>query len=244
MCKPHKEIAGDIATVGSVLEAPNYDIPRSADNRFDPARYCVAMVAISTFRIEQVMPALYDNSCYDPLTLVTPEAKEALAKAELPVNKSCIHSTLKGIKAYRDEHIETLRAALDDTASYLKGSGSDLTLDGLGMPALPDDPTDNGVVLDDAVVNFYTGYDDEAMEYASKPLTLTSKAHKPEFEKLHEAVAYFLAQEGVRDVLKQMFENKMVEIVRKAPDEVKAGRGQQISCHMCNHTEPSEPGMS
>jgi hypothetical protein len=243
MCRPHKEIARDIAMLGGAAIEPHYDQPRSADTQFDAARYYVAMLAVSELRIEQVMPALYGNSFYDPNTLVTSKAKEALAEAGIAVNKSCPHATQRGIKAYRDAHIETLRAALDATADYLRANGSDLTREDLGLPLLPDDPAENGPFLDDAVVRLFDGYDDQAMSYASQPLTVSRKSHSPEFEPLRAATAYFVALPDVRSILGQLFPNKLVELIRKAPEEVKLGLGQQIDCVMCHHDDPAGPGL-
>lgn len=223
MCKFHKDVARDIAT-------------DPATGQFDPGKYSVALMAMAKFRIEQYMPSMHGCDGFVPEKMFTPEAIRALEESGLKKPEA-------EIQAYRDAHIDAMRAAMALTAEAY-----DLSLKGLNIPdnitkdgykhceKMPADLTKNGPFMDEAVVQLFQGYDDEGKTWARGPLSLLSKAHKPEFEAIRTATEHLISQPGVTDVLKQMFENSLVHVFETARQEFDAGHTLKTDgCVMCGH---------
>lgn len=228
MCKFHKDVARDIAT-------------DPVTGEFNAGRYSVALVAMAKFRIEQYMPAMYACDGFVPALMRTDEAVQALDQAG-------IKKSLADVQAYRDSHIDAMRAAMDETARNF-----DLSLKGLNVPdmitkdgyqhcaKMKPDPTQNGPFLDEAVVELFEGYDDVEKTWARQALHVTSVAHKPEFEAIRAATEHFLSQPDVTPVLKAMFENSLVKIFETARlDENDPGL-ETDGCVMCGHGSRAAP---
>lgn len=227
MCKFHKDVARDIAT-------------DPVTGVFDTGRYSVALVAMAKFRIEQYMPAMYACDGFVPALMRTDEAKQALDEAG-------IRKPLAEIKAYRDAHIDALRAAMDETAETF-----DLSLKGLNIPdritkdgyqhcaKMKPDPTQNGPFLDEAVVELFEGYDDAGKTWARHDLRVAPVAHRPEFEPIRAATAHFLSQSGVTPILQVMFENSLARIFEESRLNENDPGLETDGCVMCGHGSRAE----
>lgn len=221
MCKFHKDVARDIAT-------------DPATDEFNPGKYCVALTAMAKFRIEQYMPVMHGCDGFVPAKMTTPEAIKAL-------DDTGLKKPLADIQTYRDANIEAMRAAMNLTAQ-----SCDLSMLGLNIPDLitkdgykktccvTPDPTKNGPFMDEAVVQLFEGYDDAGKTWARGNLTLAKQAHKPEFEAIRMATEHFIGQQGVKDVLKQMFENALVRVFEEAHTSSSPGL-KTDGCVMCGH---------
>jgi hypothetical protein len=221
MCKFHKDVARDIAT-------------DPVTGEFNPGQYSVALVAMAKFRIEQYMPPMHGCDGFVPAKMTTPEAVKAL-------EDSSLKKPIADIQAYRDFHIEAMRAAMNLTAQ-----SCDLSLQGLNITDLitkegykktccaAPDPTKNGPFLDEAVVQLFNGYDDESKAWARGDLALVREAHKPAFEAIRMATEHFTEQPGVVDVLKQMFENSLVRVFEEAQTNDSPAL-KTDGCVMCGH---------
>lgn len=229
MCKFHKDVAKDIAT--------------NADGEFHPGKYAVALMAMAHFRIEQYIPSMFGDDGFVPKRLATPTAQQALKDSGL---RGCQHA----IARYRDDNIEALRKAIDQTAAVMPLSPADLniapgevTLDGYKATedAKPD-PTINGPFLDHAVVFLLKGYDDDSKKtYVSqgRELSLVTEADDPRFEALRLATVHFISQPDVMPILKQMFEDSLVKTFKAAPEEARLGKGfnKTSGCVMCHEDD-------
>lgn len=226
MCKFHKDIAREIAT-------------NPATGAFDPGRYCVALLAIAHFRTEQYMPGMFSNDGFKPSTLQTPEAIKALTDAG-------IRKPLADAQAYITTHISQLRDAMTLTAK-----SCDLTVYGLNIPdtitkngyqhceSMGPDITKNGPFMDEALVQLFSGYDDATKTWAKGPLTLLPEAHKPQFEAIRQAAAFFISQPGVKDTMQHMFESSLVRVFEEA--RIKGGVDLKTDgCVMCGHGSRAE----
>jgi len=222
MCKFHKDVARDIATTPET-------------GAFDAGKYAVALVAMAHFRIEQYAPALFTNDGFNPKTLTTPEALKAL-------KDSGLEKPLAQTLAFRDAHIRALKEAMELTAK-----SCDLSMQGLNIPdiltkdgyqhcaSMAPDVTRNGPFLDEAVVQLFKGYDDEAVKtWAKGALSLAEEAHKPQFEAIRMAAEFFVSQPGVLDTLRGMFENTVARVFEEAKaEDAKALKSD--GCVMCGH---------
>lgn len=224
MCKFHKDVARDIAT-------------NPVTNEFDAGKYCVALLAMASFRIEQYMPAMHGCDGFIPAEMTTKKATFAFAASRLETPPA-------SIAAYRDAEIGAVRQAMAQTAAT-----HDLSLAALNVPdmvtregykhcdSMAADPTKNGPFMDEAVVQLFTGYDDDAKTWATGPLSFADNAHKPVFEPIRAAAAHFMAQPGIRDTLRIMFEHSLSRIFVAAQDDLNAGNGFEKTdgCVMCGH---------
>lgn len=223
MCKFHKDVARDIATDDST-------------GAFDAGRYSTALVAMALFRIEQYIPDMHGCDGFNPNHMLTEQAKFAFAASGL-------EKPQKSINAFRNRNIDTLREAMDVTAE-----SCDLTLSGLNIPdrvtkdgykatcCAAGDLTKNGPFLDEAVVELFQGYDDDAKTWARGPLTFIETAHKPAFEAIRTAAEHFVSQPGIRDLLQGMFEHSVASIFQNAQAVKDAGLGLDTEgCVMCGH---------
>jgi hypothetical protein len=230
MCKFHKDVARDIATN-----------PQTGD--FDPGKFCVALLAMAKFRIEQYMPLLHGCDGFTPGEMTTEAAVKAL-------DESGLRKPAAEIQAYRDAHIAALRAAMDVTAR-----STDTSLSGLNNPdrivkggykatcCAEPDPTKGGPFMDEAVVQLFEGYDDAAKTWARGDLTLAPQAHKPQFEAIRLATEIFITHPGVVDTLKQMFENSLVRVFEEA-QSANAPAVKSGGCVMCGHgSRAPKPGQ-
>jgi len=182
MCKFHQDAATAIAT-------------DPVTGHVDPVRYAVVRTALSKFRIEQYMPALYDCGGSDPYEL----ASEAGQRAYLA-------SPLRARTETGDFPADLLAQAR--TAADKVVARHDL----IDLPAKPQD------FFDDAMTNFYDGY---AMpNFAPQPLMLKAESHKPESTTLHAAVRDFFAQPGMDKVLPALFEYSLVRSFNEAKQSV------------------------
>lgn len=231
MCKFHKDVARDIAT-------------HPQTGAFDAGKFCVALMAMAQFRIEQYMPSMHGCDGFTPDEMTTAAAVKALDESGLRKSPADIHS-------YHDAHIAALRAAMDVAAR-----STDITLAGLNNPdrivkggykttcCADPDPTKGGPFMDEAVVQLFEGYDDAEKTRARGPLTLAPQAHKPQFEAIRLATEIFIAQPGVIDTLKQMFENSLVRVFEEA-QSANAPAVKSGGCVMCGHgsraPKPAQP---
>ncbi|WP_435641746.1 hypothetical protein [Micavibrio aeruginosavorus] len=182
MCKFHKTVAREIAT-------------NPVNGIFDPARYAVALVALSTFRIEQAMPSMFGCDGYSKYEMATDKARIAVANS----NMNWHHGT-------KEADMETLRRAMD-IASYKHN----LSIKGLNLPK---NPVNDTAFLDEATVKLYEGY--TAPGYAAIPLSLKTQAHKPEFEPIRAAVETFMQNPVTFKALARRFENTTLQIFADA----------------------------
>lgn len=224
MCKFHKDIARSIAT-------------DPVTDEFDAGKFAVALVAMAKFRIEQYMPAMHGCDGFVPAQMVTETAIAALAASGLKADNATIDN-------YHNDHIGTLRAAIDNVAAQ-----QDLSLAALNIPdnitrggykhcaKMDADPTKAGPFLDEAVVQLFDGYDDAGKTWARDELHLKASAHKPEFENLRAAAAAFMAQPEIVPILHRMFEHSLIRIFGNAQADLAAGNGldQTDGCVMCGH---------
>ncbi len=230
MCKFHKDVAKDIATD-----------PVTGD--FNAGRFCVALLAMAHFRIEQkewAMPEMYECDGFNPEELATPQAVAAFARSGLATAEA-------EIKAYRDDHIGLLHAAMDKAAE-----GHDLDLAGLGVPdmitkdgyrhcaSMPADPRKNGPFMDRAVVDLFAGYDDpRTREYATGDLRLISADDLPAdmaaYEPIRAACERFISQPGIMDALRVMFRHSVARLFQSAESDLSQGKGLrgESNCIMC-----------
>jgi hypothetical protein len=231
MCKFHKDVARDIAT-------------DPVTGTFDPGRFSVALLAMAKYRIEQYMPAMHGCDGFMPASMTTDAARQAFAASGL-------HSSFEEGRAYRDAHIAALRAAMDRTAAAF-----DLSMQALNNPdtltakgyrhceKMGPDISKAGPFMDEAVVQLFKGYDDDAKTWARHDLHLVSTAHKPEFEPLRAATEYFLAQPGVEPALHRMFEHSLFRIF----EEARLGSGspgvETDGCVMCGHGSRADEAPS
>lgn len=222
MCKFHKDVARDIAL--------------NDNDEFDAGKYATALVAMASFRIEQYMPAMHGCDGFVPEVMLTDTAKEAFTASGLTRPQA-------EINAFRDRHIDGLRAAMNLTAQSV-----DLSLEALNIKdrivrggfkatcCAEPDPTKNGPFLDEAVVELFTGYDDEGKTWARGALWLLDEAHKPEFEAIRMAADHFISQDGVRDTLQGMFEHSLASVFQNAEASLAAGLSHHSDgCVMCGH---------
>lgn len=229
MCKFHKDVAADVAT--------------DENGAFDPGKYAVALVAMTHFRIEQYMPAMFNVTGFVPAEMVTDEAVQALKDSGL---RTCPTA----VRKYRDENIGKLRAAMDETAKVFR-----LTPEDLNVPSSDGEITKEGYkptpqstplkdqnhpFLNTMMVYGMEGYDDEEKTYASKKLTLSAEAPAPEFEAIRMATEHFISQPEVMNILEQMFEDKIARIFKEAPANLEDGPKTAAPCAMC-HTESRQP---
>lgn len=231
MCKFHKDVARDIATN-----------PVTGD--FDAGQFCVALLAMAKFRIEQYMSPMHGCDGFTPGEMTTAAAVKAL-------DESGLRKPRAEITAYRDAHIGALHAAMAVTAR-----STDTSLAGLNNPdrivkggykatcCADPDPTKGGPFMDEAVVQLFEGYDDDAKTWARGDLTLSAQAHKPPFEAIRLATEIFLTQPGVVDTLKQMFEHSLVRVFEDAQGQ-NAPAVKSDGCVMCGHgsraPKPNQP---
>jgi hypothetical protein len=226
MCKFHKDVARDIAT-------------NPATGAFDAGRYCVALLAIAHFRTEQYMPSMFSNDGFKPSTLQTPEAIKALTDAG-------IRKPLEEAQDYLKTNVGKLRDAMNLTAK-----SCDLTVYGLNIPdtitkngyqhceSMGPDITKNGPFMDEALVQLFTGYDDDTKTWAKGPLTLLKEAHKPQYEAIRQAAEFFISQPGVKETMKGMFENSLVRTFEEA--RIDGGVDLKTDgCVMCGHGSRAE----
>ncbi len=177
MCKFHKDVARALAT-------------DPATNTFDPDAYAVALLAVAQFRIENIMPALFDCGGDNRLELATPRARAAYEGASLA------------------RHMVGNEEALCRTA--LRESVGRQALN------LPADPVKDTAFLDEATYELFTGYDDKERGYASRPLSFVEQAHRPDFAPLLVATRAFAAQPGVTPALQRLFEQNVTRLFDEA----------------------------
>lgn len=183
MCKFHKTVARDIAT-------------NPVNGIFDPARYAVALVALSTFRIEQSMPSMFGCDGYSKYELATDKARIAVAQSHMNWHRETAV-----------EDMESLRRAMD-IASYKHN----ISIKGLNLPK---DPVKNTDFLDEATVELFDGY--TAPGYAAVPLHLKAQAHKPEFEAIRAAADTFMHNNPeTMKALARRFETTTMQIFAEA----------------------------
>ncbi len=178
MCKFHQDAANAVA-----IDA--------ATGNVDPIRYAVARTAMSKFRIEQYMPALYDIGGSDPYELACEAGRRAFVSSPLR------DRTETG--DFPAALVAQASAALD--AVIVRHDLSDLA-------SKPPE------FFDDAMTNFYEGY---AMPgFAPQPLRLKPAAHTADSANLHAAVADFLVQPGMDKALTDLFEYSLVRSFNEA----------------------------
>lgn len=221
MCKFHKDVARDIAT-------------NSQTGEFHPGKFCIGLLAMAKFRIEQYMPDMHGCDGFQPSTMTTETAIEAFKASGLT-------TALDAVYTYRDENIEAMKAAMDLTTT-----SCDASLQGLNVPdnitkdgykhcgKMPADITKAGPFMDEAVVQLFGGYDDEAKTFAAGDLHLVEEAHKPQFEAIRMATEHFLSQVGVTETLKTMFENSLVKVFEEART-LDVPSLETEGCVMCGH---------
>ena len=224
MCKFHKDVAREIATNDA--------------GEFNAGKYSTALIAMAHFRVEQYLPEMFGVDGFNPALMITDTAKQSFAKSGLQKPQA-------EIQAFTNDHIAGLRSAMDLTANSMP-----LTLESLNIPdrivqggykatcCAEPDPTENGPFLDEAVVEMFTGYDYATKKWASGPLALVDVAHKPQFEALRTAAEHFTSQDGVRDVLKSMFEGSLASIFQSAESDLAAGHVRDSQgCAMCRGSQ-------
>ncbi len=229
MCKFHKDVARDIAT--------------NDNGEFHPGKFCVGLLAMAKFRIEQYMPSMHGCDGFQPAAMTTDSAIQAF-------NLSGLHTSLEAVQSYRDENIKFMKTAMD-----LTDASFDLSREGLNIPdnitkdgykhcgKMPADITKAGPFMDEAVVQLFSGYDDEAKTWATGDLELVDEAHKPQFEAIRMATEHFLAQPDVVHKLQVMFENSLVKIFEEARTlDVPSLETQ--GCVMCGHGSRRESAQS
>lgn len=227
MCKFHKDVARDIATN-----------PVTGD--FDAGQFCVALLAMAKFRIEQYMPPMHGCDGFTPGEMTTETAVQALADSGLRTPRADITS-------YRDSHIDALRAAMalttrsTDTSMAALNNPDRIVKGGYKATCCAEaDPTKGGPFMDEAVVQLFGGYDDDAKTWARGDLSLLPEAHKPQFEAIRFATEIFLSQPGITETLKQMFEHSLVRVFEDAQDS-QAPAVKSAGCVMCGHGSRREP---
>lgn len=222
MCKFHKDVARDIAT-------------DPITGQFDAGKFCVALLAIAKYRIEQHMPAMHGCDGFTPAAMTTDTARQAL-------ESSGLNSSLEEVQTYRDAHIDGLRQAIDATAKshdlsmQALNNRDDITAQGYQhCPKMGRHISQAGPFMDEAVVQLFGGYDDAAKTWARGDLSLLPAAHKPQFEPIRAATEHFLSQQGIEPALHRMFEHSLFRIFeesRISPDEPGV---KTDGCVMCGH---------
>lgn len=221
MCKFHKDVAREIATS-----------PLTGD--FDAGQYCVALLAMAQFRIEQYMPAMHGCDGFVPADMTTETAVKALEGSGLKRPRAQIEADFT-------PQIVQMRRAMALTAR-----SCDLSVESLNIPdtltkdgykhcaKMAADVTKNGPFMDEAVVQLFEGYDDEDKTWARGPLTLAPQAHKPQFEAIRMAAEHYLAQPGVTQTLQALFEDSLVRVFEDAHHASGPGL-KSDGCVMCGH---------
>lgn len=222
MCKFHKDVARDIAT-------------DPVTGKFDAGKFCVALLAMAKYRIEQYMPAMHGCDGFTPAAMTTDTAQQAL-------ESSGLQSSINEGQAFRDAHIAGLHHAINATAqSYdlsmqALNNRDDITAEGYQhCPKMGRHINQAGPFMDEAVVQLFNGYDDEAKTWARGDLSLLSAAHKPEFEAIRAAADHFLSQSGVEPTLHRMFEHSLFRIFEEARVSPDAPGVKTDGCVMCGH---------
>jgi hypothetical protein len=224
MCKFHKDVAREIAT-------------NPITNKFEPGIFAIGLLAMASFRIEQHMPEMFGCDGFIPSQMTTDTAVKSFEKSGLSTD-------IPAMEQYFSDNIDFVRNAMRRVTQ-----NKDISLDAMNISDLlvkdgykatqesTPDMTQAGPFMDEAVVQLFDGYEDAEKTYASGPLKLLTKAHKPEFETLRTITDEFLKQPGVRDVLNKMFENALSTIFINAKNDVELGLGMTKTngCVMCGH---------